>query len=252
MSVIVNNIGLYLAKRKGNDSNFLLSLAIYEYTPPLEMVPNDYPIARSFRTVVDINSDGYYIFNFDNPVVLGSGHYYMLLTQEYSDVIDPVDFSSNFVEWIHSGDYLSKGEFAISSSSGFEPDIDYGYGYSYGYGTSWGVAYGFGYGGGYEEDYNYFDVLGVNGNKEGSGEFQSGYGYGTGIESVYYNYNNSVARCFKIYENFNDFYFDDISKSVVVNLPSPVEENTVIENRQDFMDAERFWRESLFCGCLGV
>ena len=241
MSIIVENIALYLGRRKGISSDYKLVLTLFESNPSTSISPNVMPLARAERQVSDIDSDNWYVFNFDDPVSLSEGYYSITLHQENDDEYSPVDFNANFCEWVHSEDLDSgKQIWSFSTASGFQWRDDVSdYGYGFGYGVENGIAYGYGYGYGSDEPYDYFQILGIGGDTDGEGAFGTGYGYGFGYENVIYDIDNSVCRTFKVYEKFNDISFDEDGKYVRVNLPPAETSTETISNRQEFLDATK-------------
>ena len=236
----LDNISLYLGRRKGFDSNYKLVLTLYDSGVSDRITPNLLPIARATRSVSDIDSDNWYVFNFTTPVVLAPGYYSMVLTQENNDESDPVDFNANFCEWLHSSDLTTgKANWSFSSSSGFEPDLDSDFGYGYGYGNEEGIVHGYGYGYGANEAFDYFDVLFANGSTVGEADSLTGYGYGLGYESIVYNIDNSVSRCFKIYDSFNDITYISSGEYIQVKIPPAASSTASVLNRQEFLDATK-------------
>lgn len=240
MSITVSNIGLYLAPKVGNRSDYSLVLSLYASDPVSGCVPDgNLPLARATRSVNDIDHKGWYVFNLDFSIVLPTGHYSIVLHQRSDDENFPVEFDVNFVEWLHDPDIDSnKGVCAFSSDPEFTSDV-YGYGYGgHGIGSDILDALIYGYGYGYDnplDAFDFFNIFGVNGDNTGYG-IQVPYGYQFGFENVTFATDDTIQRNFKIYDNFNDIDFLG-DNSAKVNIP-PAEESTLtIENRQDFLFA---------------
>jgi len=255
MGTIIKNIGLYLSPRLGRKTTYLLCLSVYRADHDNGGIPTGHPVGYSERIVTDVDKEGWYVFKFSPSLDLDSDYYCMVLNQRMSRVIYTDEeqpervvpenfFNENFVEWTFSDDtnqiydvYSFSSNYAFTS---LEDNNVY----------SKPLIYGYGYGYAQDDPLEYFNALGIGGDYFGYGisdDFNSSdIVYGYGFESVSLISDKTIQRNFKIYSDFNDIEFIDngsLSSEddlyVRINLPPAESNSTILNNRQDFIIADK-------------
>lgn len=239
MSTTVKNISLYLTPKQGLNSDYKLILTIYNADHSQCGTPTGIALAVSERPVDDIDHEGWFSFKFDPPVFLNTGYYCMVLNQISNNINDMVDFTSNFVDWVHSEDISTPhGLYGFSTDSKFRTE----YGYNF---TKTGIAiygYGYGYDDEYYPTYDFFNIFGVSGSDTGysyDDNLTQDYGYGYGYEFTDFYFSNAIFRNFRVYDDFNNIEIIDGENKVCINVPPAIEDVFTIQNRQDFLDGQK-------------
>lgn len=261
-TVEIKNIGLYLSARHGNRSDYRIVMHIYETVainnnglPGIEATP----VAKAERSVLDIDHEGWYVFDLDSPLIatVGPGNHYSIVLFLVPENIDnPPDFGINYIDWFHSKNKNIKESGLGNPLHSFSSDIRFGsegdsrY-YSYGYSDGVSIfsdGYGYATGGSLPLSYDYFDAIGFSGLEIGKSQFGTpgNYAFTLGWELGNFASTQNIQRSFKLYGSFNDIQFVTGSGPeetdldyVQINLPPAQTTVESFDNRQDFVQSTR-------------
>lgn len=236
----VSGISLYLSARKGNRTDYRLVLMVKSSINAYEL-----PLALSSKQASEFDHDGWYYFPFETDVDLSVGEYIIVVYQAPNNYADSPDFNYNYIDWFHSSDIENlKNNDNDTQVFSFSNDAEFSTSSSYAVSYATGPLYGYGYGKGQTgSSLDYFNILGFSGDDLGYAydESSSFYGYAYGFEQDEFIFEKTLERNFKIYEEFNKIEYtvdtgDDIdSEYLKITFPAAETEQTVFDNRQDFV-----------------